>query len=141
MMDKVVDTFPEDERATLREALKSWRFPYWDWAAKKPDPNDHSKPANYNVPVVLPYKGVEIKVPPTFRAEAREPSFTEGQVWSDPSPVEPGERRHSVANPFYQFQMHRDYENMGDPRLGDLKIVGSNFKDSQGTEYHFPVSN
>ncbi|KAK4456428.1 hypothetical protein QBC42DRAFT_238563 [Cladorrhinum samala] len=68
MMDKVVDTFPEDERATLREALKSWRFPYWDWAAKKPDPNDHSKPANYNVPVVLPYKGVEIKVPPTHES-------------------------------------------------------------------------
>lgn len=139
-MEVVAKTFPCEEQPALLAALQSWRFPYWDWAAKKHDPKEPLKPDNYNFPVVLPYQGVEIKVPPSFNAKAQEPSFTEDQIWSDPSLPEPGEHRQPVANPFYQFTIPDGYDNMGDPKLGGLKIVGSDFKDKNGAVYHFPVS-
>ncbi|KAK0732032.1 hypothetical protein B0H67DRAFT_549669 [Lasiosphaeris hirsuta] len=104
----------------MLEALQSWRFSHWDWAAKKPNPSDPKAPTNYNVPIMLPYQGIEIKVPASLKAKAQAPSFTGGQVWPDLSPPEPGEHRQAVTNPFYQFTMPNGYEKMGDSKLGGI---------------------
>lgn len=81
------------------------------------------------------HRGVEIKVPASFKA----PSVPKGSVWSDPSPV-PGERRGAVTNPLYQFTMPDGYENMGDSKLGKFAIIADTWKDA-GVEFHYPVSN
>src|SRR5262245_27142922 len=134
-MKKVAETFSDEERPAMLEALESWRFPYWDWAAKKPDPKLPS--SDYNLPVILPYQGVEIKVPAASKPQPT--SFTRGQVWPDPSPPSPGERRQAVTNPFYQFTMPGPYKNMGDKKLGKSAIVGGDVEIS-GVRYYYPVS-
>jgi hypothetical protein len=139
-MQKVADTFSEEEKPAMLEALQSWRFPYWDWAAKKPQPGGAAD--DYDLPVVVPFKGVEIKVPESFKAaSAQPPAFAEGDVWSDPSVPEPGEHRQALENPLYNFTMPKGYENMGDQKLGKLAIISSAVLDQKtGIEYHYPVS-
>jgi hypothetical protein len=134
-MKDVASTFSESEKPAMLEALQSWRFPYWDWAAKKPDLS-----GDYNVPIVLPYRGIEIKVPASFKAKAQPPTFAEGDVWSDPSPAVPHEHRQAVTNPFYQFTMPDGYTNMGDSKLGKLAIVGDEWKDPEKGDFYYPVS-
>lgn len=138
-MKDVADTFSESEKPTMLEALQSWRFPYWDWAAKKPDPSHSGAPDNYNVPIVIPYRAVEIKVPASV-AKAQPSSFAETYAWPDPSVPEPGEHRRAITNPFYQFTMPDGYENMGDSKLGKSAIIAETRKAMDGTHIHLPVS-
>lgn len=122
----------------MLEAMQSWRFPYWDWAAKKPQPGGAED--DYDLPVVVPFKGVEIKVPASFKASsALPPSFAEGDVWSDPAVPEPGEHRQALRNPLYDFTMPDGYETMGDSKLGKLAIKPGDFKED-GVDYLYPVS-
>ncbi|KAH6990001.1 common central domain of tyrosinase-domain-containing protein [Ilyonectria destructans] len=85
----------------LLKAAEFWRFPYWDWALKKPDPtNPKSKDKStydYNVPVFLGLKEVEIRLP---------------------TPQGFG----TCRNAFYQFEMSNDIA-MGDESLGEFKIT------------------
>ncbi|KAK0671448.1 common central domain of tyrosinase-domain-containing protein [Cercophora samala] len=127
LMEKVAATFSEAEQADMRQALESWRFPYWDWAMKKPNPRHPSDPDNYNIPIIFPYGGVEIKVPASFKPNPDLPPFPNTGVW----------------NPFYQFTMPKPYTSMGDKTLGDLAIQGKTYKlkDENGVEkeYHYPL--
>jgi hypothetical protein len=137
-MKDVANSFSESERPAMLEALQSWRFPFWDWASKKPHRN-----GDYNLPVVLPYRGVEIKVPASFKdPEQPPPTFDQGAVWSDPSPAVPLEHRQAVRNPLFQFTMPGTYENMGDVlKLGKLGISGIEWTGTNPTEkYIIPVS-
>lgn len=38
--------YPQSNQAPLKVACDTWRLPYWDWAAKKPQPSGNS---NYSV--------------------------------------------------------------------------------------------
>ena len=138
-MRKVANTF-ESEKDVMLEALQSWRFPYWDWASKRPQPGGADD--DYDLPVAVPFKGIKIKVSASFKdtSAAPPPSFTEGDVWSDPSAPEPGEHRQVILNPLYNFTMPKGYETMGDVKLGDLAIKGEAFTDDKGVEYFYPVS-
>ncbi|KAK4691376.1 hypothetical protein P7C71_g5612, partial [Lecanoromycetidae sp. Uapishka_2] len=92
------------ERPDLYEAARTWRLPYWDWAMKKPLPENPSK-MDYNVPLVVLTKEVRI----------RQPTI----LGYGPYP-----------NAFYQFTM-RDRIEMGDKSLRntdplkDLRITES----------------
>ncbi|KAG8667848.1 hypothetical protein FPOAC2_13050 [Fusarium poae] len=95
----------EKERKELLEAAKSWRFPYWDWAAKKPDSNNPEGKRDYNVPLVIQTQKVSVRLPSGL-------GFGE------------------VENAFYQFTMP-GMKAMGDDSLGnkdpllDLRITPS----------------
>ncbi len=78
MIKEIIPAFPKSEQGKLREAANSWRFPYWDWAAKKPQ---ESGEPNYDVPKLVRLEEVEVRVP---GGTAR------------------------VPNPFYQFRMPND---------------------------------
>ncbi|RFN51310.1 di-copper centre-containing protein [Fusarium flagelliforme] len=107
------------ERKELLEAAKSWRFPYWDWAAKKPDSNNTSAKRDYNVPLVIQTKKVSVRLP---------------------SGVGFGE----VENAFYQFTMPGK-KAMGNESLGnkdpllDLRITPSlGHDDDLNKDYSIP---
>ncbi|KAK4227792.1 common central domain of tyrosinase-domain-containing protein [Podospora fimiseda] len=121
LMKEAAAKFSEEEQPALLEALQSWRFPYWDWASKKHDPLNPTQPDNYNLPLVLPYRAVEIKVPESYEPKTQESSFGP-----------------AITNPFYQFAMPEGYTSMGDPKLGKLAIVGSN-STRAGVEYRYPL--
>ena len=92
------------------------------------------------MPVVLPYRGVEIKIPASLKVKGQPPSFPDGDVWQDPSSPEPEEHRQPVTNPFYQFTMPDSYANMGDPKLGKSAIVADEWVDRKGVQFYYPVS-
>jgi tyrosinase len=55
--------FAEEDQADMIHAAETWRFPYWDWAMKKPDwhfPDDRKKDGP-NVPFIITVKTVEVK--------------------------------------------------------------------------------
>jgi hypothetical protein len=137
-MRDVAGTFSESEKPSMLEALQSWRFPYWDWAAKKPQSDGAED--DYDLPVVVPFQGVEIKVPTSFQANSPLPlSFAKGDVWSDPAVPEPGERRQALRNPLYNFTMPDGYQTMGDDKLAILAIKPGDFTRG-GVDYLYPVS-
>ncbi|KAK0704488.1 hypothetical protein B0H67DRAFT_557288 [Lasiosphaeris hirsuta] len=94
-------------------------------------------PDNYNVPIVIPYRAVEIKVPASV-AKAEPSPFAETHAWPDPSVPEPGDHRRAITNPFYQFTMPDGYENMGDSKLGKSAIIAETMKRKDGTHIHLP---
>lgn len=108
--------YPKKEQDELREALNTWRFPYWDWAQKKHIPN---KSRNYTVPSVMNERFVTVRQP-TLLGYGR------------------------VPNAFYQFTMPKGI-TMGDESLGnkdkllDLKITPSHIQDKDG-DFDIPVS-
>ena len=116
-MKEEAHKYPSVEKPDL-EAAESWRFPYWDWALKKPVPGQPHK-RNYNVPlVVLPKVRISL-----------------------PTVLDYGD----VENAFYQFTMPGGI-TMGDPNLQDknslkdLRINPSVIRDSDdGKLYTFPV--
>jgi tyrosinase len=61
MVDVVIPSFPKDKQAELTAAANAWRFPYWDWAAKKV--RDPSKPAGYYVPLIVENKMINVVTP------------------------------------------------------------------------------
>ena len=61
-MNEEVQKYTPVERPSLLEAARTWRLPYWDWAAKKPLPED-PKRQDYNVPLVFLTKEVQIRLP------------------------------------------------------------------------------
>ncbi len=71
-MENVARTYAGKELKDMLEALKTWRFPYWDWAAKKP--GGGSNGLMYNVPKVLNHLAVEIRVPAGTRRPRALPS-------------------------------------------------------------------
>ncbi|KAL9607640.1 MAG: hypothetical protein Q9167_007463 [Letrouitia subvulpina] len=62
LMKEEVQKYTLEERPALLEAARTWRFPYWDWAAKKPLP-ENSRTYDYNVPLVVLTKEVRIRLP------------------------------------------------------------------------------
>ncbi|MCJ1234885.1 hypothetical protein MMC14_002849 [Varicellaria rhodocarpa] len=116
-MKEEAHKYPSVEKPDL-EAAESWRFPYWDWALKKPVPGQPHK-RNYNVPlVVLPKVRISL-----------------------PTVLDYGD----VENAFYQFTMPGGI-TMGDPNLQDknslkdLRINPSVIRDSDdGKLYTFPI--
>lgn len=119
-MKQEVDKYPGTEREALLTALQAWRLPYWDWALKKPDPQN-PKNFDYNVPLVVREKQVNIRLP-TIQGYG-------------PCP-----------NAFYQFTMP-DGIKMGDQSLEhedkdilkDLRITKDVVK-VEGETYTIPVS-
>ena len=61
-MKDEVQRYAPIERPALLEAARTWRLPYWDWAAKKPLP-DNPQLQDYNVPLVVLTKDVRIRLP------------------------------------------------------------------------------
>ncbi|KAF5005500.1 hypothetical protein FDECE_8078 [Fusarium decemcellulare] len=120
LMKEEARKFAPDEVPSLLEAATSWRFPYWDWAMKKPDPKQGGK-YDYNIPLVIQNKTVSIRLP-----------FGSGF----------GE----VENAFYQFTMPGKVA-MGDESLAskdplqDLRIAASKgFDQDLKKGYTLPVS-
>lgn len=124
LMKEEIQSYRKDERDGLLEAAQSWRFPYWDWAKKKPLP-ENSQKFNYNVPLVMLKQKVTIRLP---------------------APQNKGE----IENAFYEFRMP-DNINMGHSSLGnksepntDLRITPFKGEDEKkdGTKipYTVPVS-
>ena len=95
-MQKEIQQYAKEERDDLYEAARTWRLPYWDWAMKKPLPEDPGK-RDYNVPLVVLTKDVSIRVPGII-----------------------GYR--SYPNAFYQFTMPKGIE-MGDDSLKNTNLL------------------
>ncbi|KAL9032333.1 MAG: hypothetical protein Q9214_008013, partial [Letrouitia sp. 1 TL-2023] len=117
-MKQEVFKFPSSERSKLLEAAESWRWPYWDWAMKKPVPGQPHK-VDYNVPLVILTREVQIRLPTTLGYG-------------------------NVPNAFYQFTMPKGI-TMGDPSLEDkdkdplkdLRIFPVDY--NKGYKYPFDV--
>ncbi|KZT39062.1 Di-copper centre-containing protein [Sistotremastrum suecicum HHB10207 ss-3] len=94
MITQVIPPYPSpSHRAKLEAEAKAWRLPYWDWAAKKIDPNDPDAPPNYNVPEIL-----------------RQPEWTV----STPSGVSK-----KIPNPLYAFITSESMGTFGIPDVED----------------------
>src|SRR5689334_9274101 len=63
MKKQVIPTFPQDQHEELFAAANSWRFPYWDWAAKKRDTADPLIPLNYNIPDIVLHEKITVRGP------------------------------------------------------------------------------
>ena len=61
-MIEEIKEYKKSERFDLYEAARTWRLPYWDWAMKKPLPEDSQK-RDYDVPLVVLTKEVSIRLP------------------------------------------------------------------------------
>lgn len=61
-MKKEAAKYPGEDQPQLLEAAQSWRFPYWDWALKKPIP-DCPGLVDYTVPIAVLQKQVKIRRP------------------------------------------------------------------------------
>lgn len=119
-MKEEAKKFAADEVDDLLAAAKSWRFPYWDWALKKPDPKQGGK-YDYTIPLVVQQEKVSIRLP-------------SGTGFGE------------VENAFYQFTMPEKMA-MGDQGLAsknpleDLRITPSQGHDSElDRDYSIPVS-
>ncbi|KAI1105912.1 Di-copper centre-containing protein [Jackrogersella minutella] len=112
LMKEEIKKYPQKDRPELLEAVKTWRLPFWDWAQKKPV-GGNSKKRDYNVPLAILKKEVDIRMP-----------TPEG---------------HGLCqNALYQFNMPGNI-TMGDPSLKDLKITASKIQDPQsGKTYTYP---
>ena len=80
----------EQEQNELLRAVRSWRLPYWDWAMKKPTPQNPNE-QNYDVPLVVRDKFYEVR-------------------------LANGRKYEPVPNAFYQFTMPSGLR-MGDEKL------------------------
>jgi Common central domain of tyrosinase len=87
MVDEIIPNFPAEEQAELKKAADEWRYPFWDFAVKKP--NADGTEWNYDAPKCIREKEVEVKVPGG---------------------------KETIPNPFYQFRMPNGY-TMGDDRI------------------------
>ncbi|KZS90419.1 Di-copper centre-containing protein [Sistotremastrum niveocremeum HHB9708] len=58
MRDDIIPSFPQNQQADLLAAAQTWRFPYWDWAAKKSRPG--FKAPNYDVPLLVKSANVDV---------------------------------------------------------------------------------
>ena len=113
LMKEEAQKFAPSDIEALLDAAKSWRFPYWDWAMKKPDPSQGGK-YDYNVPLVIRQRKVSIRLP-----------FGGGF----------GE----VDNAFYQFTMPNNIA-MGDESLASKdKLTDLRITPSTGNGYSLPV--
>lgn len=56
-MKNLVPGYPQSDQARLNAACDSWRLPYWDWAAKKPQPSGNP---NYGVPQIVTLPTVDV---------------------------------------------------------------------------------
>ena len=120
-MKEEIKQYPKPARFDLYEAARTWRLPYWDWAMKKPLPENPQK-RDYNVPLVVLTKEVCIRLP-TIPGYGKYP------------------------NAFYQFTMPRGIE-MGDESLEntdplkDLRITPSvvDYYPDPQKDYHYPVN-
>ena len=64
MKDYAKRNFTGEDRKALLEAADIWRLPYWDWAAKKPDPeHPSSEGGDYNLPLAFLGDTVYIRLP------------------------------------------------------------------------------
>jgi len=63
MKDYARNNFSGQDLEQLLQAADQWRLPYWDWAAKKPDPTDSTIPWNYNLPQAFLTDTVKIRLP------------------------------------------------------------------------------
>ncbi|KAK3361986.1 common central domain of tyrosinase-domain-containing protein [Lasiosphaeria ovina] len=108
MKDYAVNNFTGDDLQDLLKAADEWRLPYWDWAAKKPDPTDKEKPWDYNIPQAFEEtnKKVEIR-------------------------ISSGSRK--ADNGLYRFKMPEDM-TMGDEKLlpKTLRITSYNGSNEDG---------
>lgn len=87
MINEIIPTFHESERKELKKAADLWRFPFWDWAVKKP--SEDGEHPNYNVPKIIRPVEVEVRTP-------------DGSA--------------KIPNPFHQFWMANG-KTMGDDSL------------------------
>ncbi|KZS89024.1 Di-copper centre-containing protein [Sistotremastrum niveocremeum HHB9708] len=76
MIEVIIPRFPPATHAALVAQAKAWRLPYWDWAAKKVDPNDPSAPPNYNLPQLVTQPGGRIFGPEGIEIEFPNPLNT-----------------------------------------------------------------
>ena len=88
MVNEVIPQFHPEDQKELKDAADQWRFPFWDWASKKPQPG--GAPPNYDIPLIIRDEYVEVRTP---------------------------EGHGNVKNPFWAFRM-KDGVAMGDPKLG-----------------------
>lgn len=63
MRDVVIPYFPVKDRDNLYTLAKSWRLPYWDWAARREDVTDPSLAEDYNVPWIIRLETVPVLTP------------------------------------------------------------------------------
>ncbi len=62
MHEKVIPIlFDQSQWPELRAAADSWRLPYWDWAARKPDWHDPNGKYGPNVPYIVTQPKVEVR--------------------------------------------------------------------------------
>ena len=93
-MLELVKEYPPAHQPEYLAAAKSWRFPYWDWAAKKQVKNVPTK-CDYTVP--------QIVLPKTVPVEVSRGSWTAVET---------------IPNPMYAFHSPDDIP-MGSPVYGD----------------------
>ena len=91
-MKKLVPQYPQSDQARLNAACDSWRLPYWDWAAQKPQARRNP---NYSVPRIVTLPRLDVLAP-------------SGKV-------------ENVANPMYKFAMP-DGQTMGDQGIGNPSL-------------------
>ena len=94
IMLELVKEYPPALQPEYLAAAKSWRFPYWDWAAKK---------QVKNVPTKYDYTVPQIVLPKTVRVEVSRGSWTALET---------------IPNPMYAFHLPDDIP-MGSPAYGD----------------------
>ncbi|KZT35124.1 Di-copper centre-containing protein [Sistotremastrum suecicum HHB10207 ss-3] len=65
MRDDVIPEFPQNQQAALLTAANQWRFPYWDWAAKKARAGSNTPV--YDVPTIVTLPNIEVLTPTGLR--------------------------------------------------------------------------
>jgi tyrosinase len=65
MLNDVIPKYDEATQATLKEEAAKFRFPYWDWAAKKPraDPETGVISMIYDLPLIVQQEKVQVSSP------------------------------------------------------------------------------
>ena len=91
-MKNLVQQYPQSDQAHLNAACDSWRLPYWDWPAKKPQPSGQP---NYSVPQIATLPTLDV-IPPSGGVE-------------------------NLPNPMYKFTMPKG-ETMGQHGIGNLNL-------------------
>ena len=85
MINEVIPEFHDEDKADLRAAADQWRFPFWDWATKKPQ---EKGPKNYDVPLMVKDEYVEVRTP-TGHGKVKNPFWSfrmkDGVPMGDPS--------------------------------------------------------
>lgn len=85
MINEVIPEFHDEDKAELRQAADQWRFPFWDWATKKPQ---EKGPKNYDVPLMVKTEHVEVRTP-TGHTQIKNPFWSfrmkDGVPMGDPS--------------------------------------------------------